>query len=106
MSHVLNCTISTSADYSTHFVVTIYNSNNVSAPVVPSTWNSNTLQGLFQSAHDVICCKVVKSQKCTSYTYFIISQKCTLRPIWYKSESAFAVVSHKSESSSKVICQR
>lgn len=49
--HVFDCTSSTSTNYTTHFVVTIYNSNNVSIPVVPSTRNSDTLQGLFQSAH-------------------------------------------------------
>ena len=44
LSHVFNCTSSTSANYSTNTVVITRNSDNVSAPAIPSRRNTDTLQ--------------------------------------------------------------
>lgn len=45
LSHILYGTSSTSADYSTNAVVITRNSDNVSAPAIPSRRNTDTFQG-------------------------------------------------------------
>ena len=44
LPHVFDCTSSTSANYSTNAVIITRNSDNVSAPVIPSRRNTDTLQ--------------------------------------------------------------
>ena len=44
LPYVFNCTSSTSADYSTNAVVITRNSDNVSAPAIPSRRNTDTFQ--------------------------------------------------------------
>lgn len=46
LSHVFNCTSSTSADYTTHGVVITRNSNDISAPAILSRRNADRLFGL------------------------------------------------------------
>ena len=45
LSHVFNCTSSTSTNDTTHSVVITHNSDNVSAPAIPSRRNADTFQG-------------------------------------------------------------
>lgn len=44
LSHVFDCTSSTSTDYTTHVVVITRNSDNVSAPAILSRRNTDTFQ--------------------------------------------------------------
>ena len=44
LPHVFDCTSSTSANYSTNAVVITRNSDNVSAPAIPSRRNTDTFQ--------------------------------------------------------------